>query len=183
MQKYTEQDIIEGCKAQEQAFQRLLYEKMYNLFLKICMRYTQCQQDAELVLHDGFLKIYTNIQAYQYKGSFEGWMKRILINTCLDYVKSKSQVYKKQTDYKEEMFEFNISSNDINALEQMSMQEILEEIRTLPPVSQTVFNLFAIDGYSHKEISVALQITVGTSQWHVNNARKILQEKLKHLYK
>lgn len=147
------------------------------------MRYTQCEQDAEMVLHDGYLKIFASIKAYENKGSFEGWMKRIIINTCLDYVKSKAQTNKRQTDYKDEMHEINVSSNDLNAFEHMSMKEILIEIQNLPPMSGAVFNLFVIDGYTHREISAALQITEGTSQWHVNNARKILQEKLKHLYK
>lgn len=183
MQEYTEQDIITGCKAQNQLFQKKLYEIKYNLFLKICMRYTQCEQDAEMVLHDGYLKIFSSIDAYENKGSFEGWMKRIIINTCLDYIKSKSQSNKRQTDFKDEMHEINITSSDLNAFEQMTMKEILIEIQSLPTMSKTVFNLFIIDGYTHREISASLHITEGTSQWHVNNARKLLQEKLKHLYK
>jgi len=179
MPEYTEQDILEGCRQNERLLQEHLYKKYYSLFLKLCARYAKDMMDAEQLLQDGFLKIFAHIQDYAGKGSFEGWMRRIIVNTCLDYLKSKYLKNSMQLHYPTEIGESAAFSVDNTALDKIAMKDMLGIIQSLPPMSRTVFNLFVFDGYSHKEIGAMLEMSEGTSQWHVNNARKNLQQKIK----
>lgn len=179
MPTFTEDDIIIGCKKNDRVAQEQLYRNNYNLFLKLCARYAKDMHDAEQLAQDGFLKIFHNIDSYQGNGSFDGWMRRIVVNTCLDYLKSKYLKDNKQTYYPEEIAETGTNATGNLALEKFALKELLEIVQTLSPMSRTVFNLYAFEGYSHREISGMLEISEGTSQWHVNNARKNLQQKIK----
>lgn len=178
MPEHTEHEIIEGCKNNNPYFQELLYKNNYSLFLKICARYSKDMYDAEQILQDGYLKIFKSIQHFAFKGSFEGWMKRIIVNNCLDYLKSKQFNDNAKLDFVEEIGEHKLMTSENNGLSNMGLKDLILLIQALPPMSKTVFNLFIFDGYSHKEIAQILNISVGTSQWHVNNARKTLQEKI-----
>jgi RNA polymerase sigma factor (sigma-70 family) len=179
MPEYTEQDIIDGCRRNDRSLQEHLYKKYYSLFLKLCARYAKDMHDAEQLMQDGFLKIFNHINDYAGKGSFEGWMRRIVVNTCLDYLKSKYLKNSMQLHFPDEIGDSGRFSVDNNALDKIALKDLLKIIQTLPPMSRTVFNLFVFDGYTHKEIGVILNMSEGTSQWHVNNARKNLQQKIK----
>ncbi len=179
MPEYKEQDIIEGCRRNKRQHQEQLYTRYYNLFLKLCARYARDMHDAEQLMQDSFLKIFNHIHDYSGKGSFEGWMRRIVVNTCLDYLKSKYLKSAMQLYFPNEIGESATFKVANQALDRMAMKDILGIIQTLPPMSRAVFNLFVFEGYSHKEISVLMNISEGTSQWHVNNARKNLQQKIK----
>ncbi len=179
MAEFTEEELINGCKTQNRLHQEQLYKNYYSLFLKVCARYAKDWHDAEQLMQDGFLKIYNHIDAYEGKGSFEGWMRRIMVNTCLDYLKSKYLKNAKQMQYQETPIESVTFSVQNKALSNIEMRDLMSLIQELPPMSRTVFNLFVFDGYSHKEISKILGMSEGTSQWHVNNARKNLQVKIK----
>lgn len=176
MSEYTEKKIIKGCKNQDRIFQKYLYHKYSEVFLKICCRYAKDFHDAEQLLQDGFLKIFEKIKQFKYKGSFEGWMKKIIVNTCLDHLRSKQFKDQERTMF----FEENIYSftSQAEALEKIDLDELIGIIQTLPPMSRAVFNLFAIEGYPHKEVAEKLNINEGTSQWHVSYAKKILQKKI-----
>lgn len=148
------------------------------MFLKVCARYAKSMQDAEQLLNDGFLKIFTQIDKYSNIGSFEGWMKRVVVNTCLDYLRS--------TYLKEEMTmhvnavqpeETNLAVTN-EGLENIEFKALVSMIQTLPSMTRTVFNLFVFEGFNHKEISEQLDISEGTSHWHVHQARSILQKKI-----
>ena len=148
------------------------------MFLKVCARYAKNMQDAEQLLNDGFLKVFTQIECFKNTGSFAGWMKRIMVNTCLDYLRG--------TALKEDMImhvksipaeESNLSVSN-EGLEHIEFRELVQIIQSLPAVTRTVFNLFVFDGYNHKEISEQLNISEGTSHWHVNQARTMLQKKI-----
>lgn len=152
----------------------------YSMFLKVCARYAKDMQDAEQLLNDGFLKIFTQIEHYKSTGSFGGWMQRIMVNTCLDYLRG--------TAFKEDMImhvnaipaeESNISVGN-DAIESMEFRELVSIIQCLPAMTRTVFNLFVFEGFNHKEISEQLDISEGTSHWHVHQARNILQKKIKN---
>ncbi len=178
MPAYSEQDIITGCRKKNRAVQEYLYKVYYSVMLKICARYSKSMQDAEQLLNDGFLKIFTNIDKYSNTGSFEGWMKKIMVNTCLDYLRS--------TYLKEEMTvhvhaiqpeETNLSISN-EAIESIEFRELLGLIQHLPSMTRTVFNMFVFEGYNHKEISEQLEISEGTSHWHVHQARNLLQKKI-----
>ncbi len=181
MYEFSDQELIVGCKNNNPLFQKILYEKYYPLFLKICLRYISNSQDAENLLHDSYIKIFTNIIDYEAKGSFEGWMKKIVVNSCLDFLRSKEFKNTQQTSLPDEISQIHYTSKDQSAIDKLSMKELLQIIQQLPTMSQTVFNLFVFDGYSHKEIAGMLDISEGTSQWHVNNARKLLQQKIKSI--
>ncbi len=180
MPAYSEQEIIAGCRNKNRAIQEHLYKMYYSTFLKVCARYAKSMQDAEQLLNDGFLKVFTQVEHFKNIGSFAGWMQRIMVNTCLDYLRS--------TSLKEDMImhvhsipaeESNISVSN-EGLESIEFRELVQIIQSLPAMTRTVFNLFVFDGYNHKEISEQLEISEGTSHWHVHQARNILQKKIKN---
>ena len=178
MPAYSEQDIIAGCRKKNRALQEHLYKIYYSVLLKVCARYAKNMQDAEQLLNDGFLKVFTQIDKYSNTGSFEGWMKRIMVNTCLDYLRS--------TYLKEEMTmhvnavqpEDTTLSVTNEGLENIEFRELVSIIQTLPAITRTVFNMYVFEGFNHKEISEQLDISEGTSHWHVHQARNILQKKI-----
>ena len=136
-------------------------------------------QDAEQLLNDGFLKIFNSVDSYKNAGSFAGWMQKIMVNTCLDYLRS--------TSLKQEMTmhvnsvpaeETNISVTNYG-IENMEFKELLHNIQALPTMSRTVFNLFVFEGFNHKQISEQMDISEGTSHWHLHYARNTLQKMIK----
>ena len=178
MPAYSEQEIIAGCRKKDRALQEHLYKIYYSMFLKVCARYAKSMQDAEQLLNDGFLKVFTQIDKFNNTGSFAGWMQRIMVNTCLDYLRSGS--------LKEVMImhvnaipaeESNLSVGN-EAIENMDFRELVKLIQLLPAMTRTVFNLYVFDGFNHRQISEQLDITEGTSHWHVHQARNMLQKKI-----
>ncbi|HRO43002.1 MAG TPA: sigma-70 family RNA polymerase sigma factor [Flavipsychrobacter sp.] len=179
MPLYSEKEIIKGCQDNDRVYQEYLYKHYYSLFLKICARYAKSMEDAEQLLNDGFLRIFNNINGFRQSGSFEGWMKRIVVNTCLDYLKSKQLKNAMQISYAASMPEEGNIEVSTQAVHHLEFKELLGMIQTLPPVSKTVFNLYVFDGFSHKEIGTMLDISESTSSWHLHHARNLLQKKLK----
>lgn len=182
MPEYTEEEIIAGCRSQKRAFQEQLYKQYYSLFLKICARYARDMQDAEQLLNDGFLKIFGRINTYSGTGSFEGWMKRILVNTCLDYLKSKELKNSMQLHYNAGKMEDQLIAPSATGLDNIEFKELVAMIQGLPAMTRTVFNLYVFEGMSHKEITKVLPISEGTSHWHVHQARHQLQKKIKSVH-
>ena len=139
------------------------------------MRYTKNEDDAVEVLNSGFLKVFLNIQRYDPgEASLYTWIRTIVINTCLDFIKQKSRL--QQHKELDEAVEVGI---DAEAIHKLDVSALLQMIRQLPPATQAVFNLYVMDGYNHKEISRALNISEGTSKWHLSEARKSLQQMIK----
>ncbi len=166
--------IIKECAAGNTKAQGALFKKYAKVLYAVCLRYTKDQTAAEDVLHEGFIKIFMNISSYKGKGSFEGWMRRIMINTALERYRKNFQMYPVS----------EVSENDIGIkantiVSDISAKDLLELIKQLPDAYKLVFNLYAIDGYSHKEISEKLNISIGTSKSNLSRARKILQTKVK----
>jgi RNA polymerase sigma-70 factor (ECF subfamily) len=146
--------------------------------LAIVRRYIKDEEEALDVLNQGFIKIFKKIEQYHVGNSFEGWCKRIIINTALDHLRSNKR-YKDIFSFEAIMPTYQVYNDGLN---NMSMQELMTIIDSVSPVSKVVFNMFVIDGYSHKEISQNLNISVGTSKWHLSSARKQIQAKLKVIY-
>lgn len=178
MNKKTEIELIEGCKAQDQHLQKELVLRYSPMLMSISLRYTDSRPAAQDILQDSLVKIFRSIAQYQHSGSFKAWMKRIVINTAL---KSKSRI----------RFKFEHSGLD-NAPEQeltpeayanLNAAELMKLINSLPDGFREIFNLAAIEGYSHKEIGALLQIAPSTSRSQLARARKILQTKLVKLEK
>jgi RNA polymerase sigma factor (sigma-70 family) len=181
-------EIIDGCKKQKPDCQKQLYQQYFGLMLTVCSRYTNKKQDAEEMLNNGFLKIFTNIGQYEGKGNFEGWMRKIMTNTCLDYLKLKQN-----REYNENIFLPNVENNDVileNLLfekgnysnsvldDDCKVELVNETIKNLPQLTRTVVNLYVFEAYTHKEIGEMLNIAERTSQWHFSIAKKELIEKL-----
>ena len=177
--EYSEQEIIKGCQNQNRIFQELLYKKYYSLFLKICARYAKDMPDAEQLLNDGFLRIFNNIKGFKAEGSFEGWMKRIVVNNCLDYLRSTYLKNSMKMHFNDKLLETVSSTTNNEGIEKMEFKRLVEMIQSLPVMTRTVFNLFVFEGYTHQQIGALMEISEGTSSWHVHHARSILQKKIK----
>jgi RNA polymerase sigma factor (sigma-70 family) len=157
--------------------QRMLYEYYSSRMYGICLRYSNSAVDAQDTLHEGFLKVFKKIDQFESRGAFEGWIRRIMVNTALEKFRNKYKV----VDLQENITDFD-SADENDFSENLTVQEILKMIDELSPQYKIVFNLFAIEGYSHKEISNMLNITEGTSKSNLSRARAILQEKVKFFY-
>jgi len=169
--------LIQDCKNGDRKAQFQLYKSCFNILMGVCMRYKKDEDEAASVLNIGFLKILNNLDKHRPEVPFEAWIRRIMINTVIDEFRKNRKVREliEHTDFSES--ESYNKAVDYNTADQKFDAERLEAfIKRLPPVSQKVFNLFAIDGYSHKEIGEMLGISDGTSKWHLSSSRKKLQE-------
>lgn len=178
-------EIIEGCVKGDSKCQQIIYQKFYGKMLGACMRYSKDREEAKDILQDGFLKVFLNIKLYTGSGSFEGWVRKVIINTALDYIrKSKQLIQYANSDYVEENAEEikeeveNIEYGDI------STNEIMEAVQQLPTAYRTVFNMYVVDGFSHQEIADQLGVNIGTSKSNLSKAKvqlkKALASKLKN---
>ncbi len=170
--------IINGCIDEERSSQKKVYDTYFPLMLAIIRRYIKDEEEAMDVMNQGFIKIFKKIDQYHFGNSFEGWCKRIVINSALDHLRSNKR-YKDIFSFEAIMPTYQVYNDGLN---NMSISELMSIIDTISPVSKVVFNMFAIDGYSHKEIADHLSISVGTSKWHLSSARKQIQAKLKVAY-
>ena len=168
-----ENDLIAGCKKRNPKAQRMLYEKHAPRMLGLCQRYVYDRQEAEGIMSSGFIIIFEKITQFQGEGSFEGWMKRIMINEALGYLRRNKALYLETT------LEKAAREPDLDALEtKLEAEDLLKMIDTLPTGYRAVFNLFAIEGYSHKEIAGMMGISENTSKSQLSRARAQLQGKL-----
>lgn len=147
--------------------------------LAVCLRYVNDMETARDLLQDGFVRVFTNIHSYTGSGSFEGWLRKIFVNGALEYLR-KSDVLRESTDLENSA---ELVQPDSSAIENLSAAELMKVIQELPAGFRTVFNMFAIEGYSHKEISEILGITESTSRTQFTRARQLLQKRIKELYK
>ena len=172
------EEIISGCIRNEYKSQKMLYRKYYNVLMGICCRYCKSKAEAEDVLLIGFYRIYKNIKKYNGKGSFENWIKRIVVNVAIDnYRKNNKYYYHDDID--------NFIDNEMLSepmYDNFTANDILEKVSELPDGSRVVFNLFTIEGYSHKEIAEILHISESTSKTQLQRAKSSLQKKLHELY-
>jgi RNA polymerase sigma factor (sigma-70 family) len=171
-----EESFIEKLINNDRRAQLLLYEKCFSILMSVAIRYKNNEEDAKSLAISAFLKILTNIENYNPKIPFEAWIRRISINNAIDDFR-KNQKRKDIVEYKDEIkFEKNYTINEYEY--EIRAEELNSILLKLPKATNTVFNLFAIDGYSHKEISERIGITINTSKWHVKEARKKLKNLL-----
>lgn len=177
----NEEQIIAGCKKNDRIAQKALYEKYSRLLFGICLRYCTDSASAEDLLQDGFIKVFSSIHGFEGKGSFEGWLKRIFINLALENIRKDKKIIQLTDDIQ------NFSdAQDLTDDENIGMipeNELLNMIQELPKGYAAVFNLYAIEEYSHKEISELLNINESTSRSQYVRARQILQQKVKEYIK
>jgi RNA polymerase sigma factor (sigma-70 family) len=169
-------ELIEKCRENDRKAQFELYKTLYGSLMSICCRYKKNKEDAEEILNIGFLKILSNLEKYKSETSFNAWCKRIVVNTIIDeYRKDKKNLENLElTDFSDA--KNNLHQVNWNEIEDVfSAEEVEQMLQILPEMSKKVFNLFAIDGYSHKEIADLFGISEGTSKWHVSFAREKLK--------
>ena len=167
-----EKQLIKGCIDGNRKAQKALYDKYSRRMMAICLRYVKDMEDARDLLQEGFVKLYTNIHRYAGEGSFDGWVRKIFVNCALERLRHNDIL--KNADGIDDINYADIP--DDSAVSQMSSEEIMTCVRMLPDGFRTVFNLFAIEGYSHKEIGEMLNITESTSRSQYMRARKVLQK-------
>ncbi|GHA69465.1 RNA polymerase sigma factor [Pontibacter akesuensis] len=168
--KSEEDKLIEGCIAGKRDMQRLLYDLYSKKMMVICLRYAPTTFEAEDIMQDAFVKVFGHIQSFKKDCPLEFWIRRIVINTALKHLRSKQLL----TVSHEADEVANLSSDNVN-LSGYTMDELLSMIQSLAPRYRMVFNLYAIEGYSHKEIGEMLDISEGTSKSQYSRARAILQ--------
>jgi RNA polymerase sigma-70 factor (ECF subfamily) len=167
--------LIELCIKQDRKAEYDLYKLTYSYLMGICMRYSRDKDSASEALNMGYMKILKHLANYNPQIPFKMWIRRIMVNTLIDeYRKNKRE--REKISYVEEYFDTSDFSDVNEALGRMEYKHLLAQINLLPEATRKVFNLFAIDGYGHKEIGELLGISEGTSKWHLNAARQKLKE-------
>jgi len=168
-------NIISGCLKGNRRDQELLYRRHAAKLYAVSLQYAGNDEEARDILQEGFIKIFENLVHYKYEGSFEGWIRRIIVNTALEKYRNKHYLYRVEDIYKIPEPDAEPDNEDYAGLE---ATDLLGIIRELPPKYRMVFNLFAIEGYSHKEISKMINISEGTSKSNLSRARVILQRRV-----
>ena len=167
----TEQAIIAGCLHNDTAAQRELYNRYSPKMLSVCYRFAQSREDAEDMLQEGFIKVFTQIHTFQNKGAFEGWIRRIVVHTCINFLKK----YKKFNENVDLAYANYIQVKEETIPSIMQARQIIECIRLLPIGYRTVLNLYALEGYSHKEIGEMLDIEESTSRSQYTRSQAMLE--------
>ncbi len=173
----TNEQLIENCLKGNARAQKLLYDKFGPKLMGVCFRYATNKQEAEDLLQDGFIKIFEKLDKYSGIGSFEGWMRRIVVNTALDNIR-KNKKFLLNTDLETEGYK--LSSNDFIE-ERLAAKDLIKVLHSIPLGYKTVFNLYAIEGYSHKEIAEQLGVSTSTSKSQYSRAKALLREKITKL--
>jgi RNA polymerase sigma factor (sigma-70 family) len=166
----TENDLITALVRQERWAQQLLYEQYYGKMMGVCLRYAGSRDEALDLLHEGFIKVFQNIAKYHAGTSLPAWIRTIVVNTCIDYYRRMAR--RRTEDIHEAQM---MGSDSPDVLSNLTEQEILAAVQELSPAYRAVFNLFVVEGYSHKEIADALQINESTSRSNLVKARIKLQ--------
>lgn len=169
----TDDELISGCLQQHRLAQKYLYQKYFGKMLGIAMRFSSNRDEANDILNRGFLKVFIKLDKYEPTGSFSGWVSKIIWRTAIDYIRSHAKY--KQVDDIEKVYDLGIESSVIDDL---IAEDLFKIIQQLPPASRTVFSLHVIDGYKHHEIATLLNISEGTSKWHLSDAKKRLRQHL-----
>ncbi|MEP3387525.1 MAG: RNA polymerase sigma factor [Reichenbachiella sp.] len=169
----SESELIRQCKGQDRRAQKLLYEQQAPVMLTVCRRYINDADMAEEMMLSGFVKVFGKIDQFKGEGSFQGWIRRIMVTTCLEWIRNNRQLYKEV-----DLDEINPAVDFETADQSLEAEDLMQMIQELPQGYRTIFNLYAIEGYNHKEIAEQLEISVNTSKSQLSRARSLLQKKL-----
>jgi RNA polymerase sigma-70 factor (ECF subfamily) len=166
--------LLDGCLANNRKAQEALYRQFYGFAITIALRYSRDEHDAADIMSQAFVKIFKSMHSYDAaKGSLHAWIKRIVVNEGLDHMKARSRFSR---DLELETVPEPPVNNTV--LQEMGAEEIMNLVKRLPPATHAVFVLYAVEGYNHREIAERLQISEGTSKWHLSEARKSLQKQI-----
>ena len=174
-----EQELIAGCIEGKSWAQRAIYDRFAPAMMSVCVRYVADRETARDLLQEGFIKLFTKIESYSGTGAFGGWVRRIFVTTALEYLR-QNDALKQSADIVE--VGYHIENDEISVLEKISADDLMACVAQLSDGYRTVFNLYAIEGYSHAEIADMLGISEGTSRSQFMRARKILQKSVLSLH-
>ncbi len=169
--------LLKECKRGKSDSQEILYQRFASAMYGLCLQYASSEEDAQDILQEGFIKVFAKLDQVKNPAALPGWIRRVMINTALE--KYRSQVVLQRVDELREDYHEDTGNE---ALDKISCEELVTLIQTLTPRYRMVFNLYAIEGYSHQEISEELGISIGTSKSNLSRARTILQDKVKRIY-
>jgi RNA polymerase sigma factor (sigma-70 family) len=173
-EKISEEELIKGCLAGTWAFQQMLYKRYAAKMLTVCMRYTSNREEAEDILQEGFILVFEKMGQFKMKGSFEGWIRRIVINKAIENFRKSVHIYPLTSLDGNE----NLAISAEEVLSNINAKELLKMVQDLPPMYKMVFNLYVFEGMTHKEIAEKLGIAEGTSKSNLSDARTILKRKI-----
>lgn len=172
--QYNEQKLVKGCKKRQRIAQKHTYERYAPAMLSLCRRYLPQSFEAEDALTNGFLRVFQKIEQFREEGSFEGWIKRIMVNECLNRLRKQRFLYAETS-----IESADNQEKDAEVEQVFAAEELMTYINALPSGYRTVFNLYALEGYNHQEIGDMLGISESTSKSQLSRARKLLQTQLK----
>lgn len=170
----TESDLINGCLNGDRRLQEELYRRFSPKMYAVCLRYAGNAEEAEDILQEGFIKVFKKLDSFRSEGSFEGWVRRIFVNTAIEHFRRKR--YLMPVTEKEEN---SIEGKYLSVLDNLAANDIMALVQELSPGYRTVFNMYVVEGYSHKEIGDILGISEGTSKSQLSRAKVILQDMVK----
>ncbi len=170
----SESDLIKGCLEGDRRAQEYLYQRFSPKMYGVCLRYAGKAEDAQDILQDGFVKVFKNLHMYRGDGSFDGWVRRIFVNTAIEHYRRQVNLYP-VTENHENLLE----TKELSAFDSLSVKDLMSIIQQLSPGYRTVFNLYVIEGYSHKEIAEMVGISEGTSKSQLARAKGVLQNIIK----
>lgn len=176
MKQFSDRTLVEGCASNDRRAQEALYRRFFPEMFRMCRRYTSDTDVAMQIVNNGFLRVFKKIHTFSFKGSLEGWIRRLVYHSMADYYRDNAQYlhFVMLDDHDEAVPEQGHAT--------FYEEDLLKAVRTLPSTSQEVFRLYAIEGYSHAEIAMHLDISEGTSKWHLSTARQKLRDMLSAQY-
>ncbi len=169
------QELILGCIRNERGAQEKMYKLFYPRMMSMVRRYIDQDVQAEEVMNNGFLRAFQKIAQYNFQGSFEGWLRKIVFHAVSDYVKQNVKYSEKVVLVEKDQYIHK------DHADRLYYNQLLELVQTLPGATRTVFNMYVMEGFSHKEIGKLLSISEGTSKWHLSEGRRILKDKIEKL--
>ena len=167
---FTEEELVRGCIQNSRLHQEHFYRKFFPTMMRMVVRYTSDQDQAVEILNNGFLRVFKKLHTFSFAGSLEGWVRRLVFHAVSDYFRKNSK------DLRFLVFEERDEKISSGALDKLYLEDLLKLVRKLPHATQRVFQLYAVEGYTHVEIGKQLGISEGTSKWHLNAARKKLKQ-------
>jgi RNA polymerase sigma-70 factor (ECF subfamily) len=167
----SDNDLIEGCLRGDRGAQKALYDRFASKMYGVCLRYAGSAVEAEDMLQEGFIKVYGKMGSFRREGSFEGWVRRIFVNTAIEHYRKKTYL-QPITDHEES----TIEGKYLSVLESLAEKDIIALVQQLSPGYRTVFNMYVVEGYTHKQIAEELKISEGTSKSQLSRAKLILQD-------
>ena len=169
------EELIRGCIRNERSAQEKLYHMFYSRMMGVVRRYIDQDVQAEEVLNNGFLRAFQKIEQYTFQGSFEGWLRKIVFHAVSDYVKQNIRYSEKIVLVEKDQYVHK------DHADRLYYNQLLELVQSLPDATRSVFNMYVMEGFSHKEIGKMLNISEGTSKWHLSEGRRVLKEKIEKL--